>query len=152
MAAGTFTLASHTEDTWGQAQWTLRACSGRWQRQDTRARSPLRASHLWSSVPRCPQHCVYGATCKSSSQALISQHILRRYSRQFVTIAPYVACFSVIYLDMYPVGGLPLRRNLALCRWEDPDDLAVKAHKFIESNWAAAYQLYARPKAWTKPT
>ncbi|KAK9909828.1 hypothetical protein WJX75_008097 [Coccomyxa subellipsoidea] len=35
--------------------------------------------------------------------------------------------------------------------WDDPDDLAVKAHSFIESNWAAAYQLYSRPKAWSKP-
>ncbi|EIE24548.1 xylose isomerase domain-containing protein [Coccomyxa subellipsoidea C-169] len=35
--------------------------------------------------------------------------------------------------------------------WDDPDDLAVKAHGFIESNWAAAYQLYSRPKAWSKP-
>ncbi len=42
--------------------------------------------------------------------------------------------------------------GLHLRRWEDPDDLAAKAHKFIEGNWAAAYQLCARPKAWTKPT
>ena len=39
---------------------------------------------------------------------------------------------------------------LILCRWDDPDDLAVKAHGYIESNWAAAYQL-ARPKPWSKP-
>ena len=40
---------------------------------------------------------------------------------------------------------------MLLHRWDDPDDLAVKAHKFIESNWAAAHQLYARPKAWAPP-
>ena len=123
MAAGTFTLASHTEDTWGQAQWTLRACSGRWQRQATRARSPLRASHLWSSVPRCPQHYAYGATCKSSSQALkylISLPTLRLYSRPFVSVAPYVACVSVTYLVMCPVGGLPLKEEPWLVQMGGP--------------------------------
>ena len=42
------------------------------------------------------------------------------------------------------------RCMLCLCRWDDPDDLAAKAHGFIEGNWAAAYQL-ARPKPWKKP-
>ena len=37
-----------------------------------------------------------------------------------------------------------------LCRWDDPDDLASKAHGYIQSNWGAAYQLN-RPKAWNKP-
>jgi D-psicose/D-tagatose/L-ribulose 3-epimerase len=40
--------------------------------------------------------------------------------------------------------------HLLHCRWDDPDDLAAKAHGFIESNWAAAYQL-SKPKPWTKP-
>ena len=64
-----------------------------------------------------------------------------------------------LFLRLLPtldIDGLHMRRLwlklLHTCRWEDPDDLAIKAHKFIESNWAAAYQLFARPKAWTKPT